>query len=90
MMAQQELFEAKKDTSTPKTLTAMVLKIMSDGKWRLPWEISNIILRDYSVRISDSSLTARLRELRSVKHGRHTVEKRSVDNSNAYEYRVVG
>jgi hypothetical protein len=88
-MEQLELLATRADHA-PKTLTAIVWKIMSDGKWRFPWEICGIILRDYKVRVSDSSLTARLRELRATKYGSHTVEKRKVDGSNAYEYRVVG
>lgn len=88
-MTQQLSLLEKVDETTPKSLDAIVLKIMSDEKWRLPWELCGIILRDYKVRVSDSSCTARLRELRSTKYGSHVVEKRKVDGSNAYEYRVV-
>lgn len=87
-MTQPSLFE-EKPTPNAKTLTAIVLKIMSDGKWRFPWEVSSIILSEYKVRVSDSSLTARLRELRGVKFGYYTVEKRRGEDSNAYEYRVT-
>ena len=88
-MKQLSLLE-KTAEAAPKNLTSIVLKIMSDEKWRYPWEVCGIILQDYKVRVSDSSCTARLRELRSTKHGGHTVEKRKGGESNAYEYRVVG
>jgi len=86
-MTQLSLLEPQIEPSA-KTLNALVLKIMSDGKWRLPWEVCGIILRDHKIKISDSSTTARLRDLRKAKYGGHTVEKRKVPESNAYEYRV--
>jgi len=88
-MTQPSLFDTQAEPSA-KTLNAIVLKIMSDGKWRLPWEVCGIVLRDYKLKISDSSCTARLRDLRKIKYGSHTVEKRKVPESNAYEYRVIG
>lgn len=88
-MTQPSLFETQAEPTT-KTLNGIVLKIMSDGKWRLPWEVCGIVLQDYKMKISDSSATARLRDLRKDKYGSHTVEKRKVSESNAYEYRLVG
>ncbi|CAM5998727.1 unnamed protein product [Sphagnum balticum] len=83
---QPSLFETQAEPST-KTLNGIVLKIMADGKWRFPWEVCGIVLQDYKIKISDSSATARLRDLRKEKYGSHTVEKRKVPESNAYEYR---
>jgi len=89
MISQPTLFD-ECPAPTVGTLTSIVLRIMDDGKWRMPWELCDIILRDYGVRISDSSCTARLRELRAVKYGNHAVEKRIREGSRAYEYRLIG
>lgn len=88
-MIQPTLFDDR-PAPTVGTLNAIVLRIMADGKYRMPWEICDIILRDYHVRISDSSCTARLRELRAAKYGSHTIEKRIREGSRAYEYRLAG
>lgn len=88
MMAQTSLFEERKAPSAG-TLNAIVLKIMSDGSWRMPYELCDIILTRHKVTISDSSVTARLRELRAAKYGNYNVEKRIRAGSKAYEYRVV-
>ena len=88
MSTQQSLFE-ERAAPTVGTLNAFVLDIMADGKYRMPWEICDIILLAYQIKISDSSLTARLRDLRAVKYGNHTVEKRIREGSRAYEYRIV-
>lgn len=87
MNAQPSLFDER---PAPTTLNAIVLGIMADGKWRMPFEICDIILREYKVRISDSSLTARLRDGRKAKYGSHNIEKRIREGSRAYEYRLVG
>lgn len=71
------------------TLNALVLSIMLDGIWRMPWELCNAIKRQTGTLISDSSSSARLRDLRKPKYGGHVVEKRIRYGSRAYEYRLV-
>jgi hypothetical protein len=71
------------------TLNAIVYGILTDGRWWMPWEISEIILRAHRTRVSDSSITARLRDLRKDKFGKHTIELRKRPGSCAYEYRLV-
>ena len=88
MSSQPSLFD-ERAAPTVGTLNAIVLEIMADGRWRTPWEICDIILLAYQIKISDSSLTARLRDLRAVKYGNHTVEKRIREGSRAYEYRII-
>jgi hypothetical protein len=88
MNGQPSLFDERKSPSVG-TLNAIVLAIMSDGKYRMPWEICGIILRDHKIQISDASLTARLRDCRKAQFGSHTVEKRIREGSRAYEYRLV-
>jgi hypothetical protein len=87
MIDQPTLFD-ERAAPTVGTLNAIVLEIMADGKWRMPFEICDIILRTHKLRISDSSCTARLRDARKAKFGNHTVEKRIREGSRAYEYRI--
>ena len=88
MNAQASLFEDR-PAPTVGTLNAIVLDIMADGRWRMPFEICDLILRLHRVKISDSSCTARIRDLKKAKFGGHSVEKRIRDGSRAYEYRLV-
>lgn len=71
------------------TLNALVLSIISDGKWVMPWEICERLRHEHQLRVSDSSVTARLRDLRKDKFGRHSIELRKRDGSRAYEYRLM-
>jgi len=92
MSAQNVLAFPEPENTTPaKTLTAMVLSILSDdpSRYWTPWELCDRILFVYKVKVSDSSATARLRELRGVEHGSHIIEKRIRDGSRAYEYRLA-
>src|SRR5689334_4744858 len=61
---------------------AKVKEIMSDGKW--------ITLRELADRVgcSETSASARLRDLRKPFCGSQTVEKRRVGDGGHYEYRV--
>ena len=74
---------------TAETLNAYVLAVLSDGQWYMPWEICAEILKTKGIRFSDSSCTARLRDLRKAKYGSHTIEKRRRQESTAYEYKLV-
>jgi hypothetical protein len=76
-------------TPTIGTLNALVLTIMSDGNWYMPWELCAEVKRRTGVLISDSSSSARLRDLRKAKYGGHIVEKRRRQESTAYEYRLT-
>ena len=69
------------------TLNGMVYELLrSSGDWWCPWEICNVIHNRYQVKISDSSATARLRDLRKPQYGAHTILKRKRPDSHAYEY----
>lgn len=74
------------------TLNSTVLGIMSRsmlrGEWLMPYEICDIILSYNKVRISDSSCTARIRDLKKAKYGGHIITKRIREGSRAYEYRI--
>ena len=87
MENQPDLFERKEPSIG--TLNAMVFSIMLDGSWRMPWEICNAVKARTQVLISDSSATARIRDLRKTRYGSHVIEKRKRVGSKAYEYRLT-
>ena len=87
MTAQRELaFPA--NAPTPGTLNERVLAILRDGGWMGPWKIQQRLLERYDVMASDSCITARLRQLRTARYGSHTILKRRVADSHAYQYRM--
>jgi hypothetical protein len=74
---------------TANTLNAWVLAILNAGRWWMPHELCQEIRRRHSIIVSDSSATARLRDLRKPRYGAHVIEKQRRANSSAYEYRLV-
>jgi hypothetical protein len=79
-------------TITPSivTLNGMIFMILrnSQEEWWMPWELIHAVRNKYDVLISDSSCTARLRDLRKAQFGAHNIEKRIREGSRAYEYRL--
>jgi len=81
-------FEVK-ETLSILTLNGMVYGILrQSGDWWAPWELCNAILSRHGVKVSDSSITARLRDLRKPRYGGHMIEKRRREGSKAFEYRL--
>jgi hypothetical protein len=80
---------AANNAPTSGTLNALMLEILADGQWIMPWEICEKLRYSWQLRASDSSVTARLRDLRKVEFGGHTIELRKRAGSRAYEYRLV-
>jgi hypothetical protein len=67
----------------------MVYDILrGSGEWWAPWELCNAILSRYALKVSDSSITARLRDLRKPQYGGHSIDKRRREGSAAFEYRI--
>ena len=71
-----------------KSLVDMVRTLLKDGRWWCPWELCDEIRRTRSIRVSDSTVTARLRDLRKPEYGAHKVEIRKRHGSKAFEYRM--
>jgi hypothetical protein len=71
------------------TLNALVLAILSEGNWIMPWEICERLRRNRKLQVSDSSITARLRDLRKDQFGKHVIELRKRAGSRAFEYRLL-
>jgi hypothetical protein len=81
-------FEQKAEPSL-MTLNGMVYKLLKDsGDWWTPQELCRAILNRHDLMISDSSATARLRDLRKPSYGAHNIVKRKREGSRAYEYRL--
>jgi hypothetical protein len=72
-----------------KTLNQMVLERLQSGHWLTPHQICDSFAYFEDVWISDSSCTARIRDLRKPQYGSHTIEKRRREGSNAFEYRLT-
>ena len=66
----------------------MVKVLLSRGIWMTPWEVCEEVWRTRGIRMSDSSATARTRDLRKQAYGAHTVLIRRRSGSKAYEYKL--
>ena len=73
---------------TANTLNRLVLDILRAGDWWMPHELCANIKGWHGLMVSDSSITARLRDLRKPSYGAHVIEKRIREGSRAYEYRL--
>jgi len=73
---------------TKDTVNAAVLDILrKENVWWTPYYLCDRLIED-EIYISESSTTARLRDLRKPRYGAYTIEKRRIENSSAYEYRL--
>ena len=71
--------------SKQATQIRRVRNLMLDGRWRTLWDIQDEI---GSPRASETSISARLRDLRKSEHGGYAVERRLI-RPGTYEYRVL-
>jgi hypothetical protein len=85
----QDTFNFEPKGPTTGTLNSWVLSLLAAGRWYAPWELCREIQLRYLTMTSDSSITARLRDLRKPRYGAHVIEKQRRANSSAYEYRLV-
>ena len=82
-------FEAAQAGPGAGTLNFMILALLKfNPRWFMPWELCEAMQKLYDLRISDSSCTARLRDLRKPQYGAHNIEKRRREGSTAFEYRL--
>jgi len=68
-----------------KRLTGQLLRVyalMSDGKWRTLSQISK------EAQGSEASVSARLRDLRKERFGKHRIDRRRV-TGGLYEYKLI-
>jgi hypothetical protein len=81
-------YEAGRAAPNIKTLNGMVFTLLCAGDWWMPHEICANFKGWMGVMASESSITARLRDLRKPLYGSHIIEKRRRENSTAFEYRL--
>jgi hypothetical protein len=72
-----------------KTLNGKVLRLLRDHQWWTIWDICDTILAQNAILSSDASISARVRDLRKPRFGCHLIEKRRIENSSAFEYRLM-
>lgn len=77
-----ETFEHDRDSVRLSRQLYSVLDLMRDGKWRTLREIAT------KTNNPESSISARLRDLRKPRFGAHTVEREYV-NQGLYRYRLI-
>jgi len=72
-------------------LVDRIRKVISRGPlfWFTPQEIIRELLAEYGELVSDSSVTARCRDLRKPEFGSFTVNSRKRSGSRAWEYQLV-
>ena len=74
-----------------KTNVQIVKEVIDQGSlfWLTPQEIQAEILVRHNLMISDAAITARMRDLRKEKYGKHEVACRPRDGRRSYEYQLV-
>jgi len=66
-----------------------VLYLLGDGRWWTVPELTRSVARLVGRTVSDSSTTARLRDLRKPKFGGHLVQSRRRNAGGSFEYRLA-
>ena len=87
----REYFDFNAEPLSIKILNGQVLRYLRIRKsgWWEPCELVAKVLTETGTMVSDSSITARLRDLRKPRYGAHIIEKRKREGSRAYEYRLA-
>lgn len=78
-----ETYESDLDHGRLATQLAAVRLLMSDGEWRTLDDISLIVSGTIQ------SISARLRDLRKEKFGKHIVDRRRAAGNGLFEYRLI-
>ena len=69
------------------TLTEAVRRVMQEADWITPYQVQRAVEQLTGTWHSDSSVTARIRELRA-EFG-YEVERRKMDGARSFQYRLV-
>jgi hypothetical protein len=78
-----DTYEADFDQVRLNRQLAAVLSVVKDGEWRTLRDIAEAIQEP------EASISARLRDLRKRRFGRHTVERRRLGKGGTFAYRLV-
>lgn len=67
-----------------------VFETMKDGRWRTIEAIVELLRANFHIDATDRSVSARLRDFRKERFGRHTVNRRGVPASRGlFEYQLL-
>ena len=81
-------FDEERDEERLRTQLTCVKEIMADRKWRTLSSIQAALLVQYGKKGSEAGISARLRDLKKPQFGSHKMEKRRVNGSGYWEYRM--
>ena len=88
MMIEQTTLSFELADPSVSTLVDMVRTILTRGAWVTPWEICDEIYRTRGIRVSDSTSSARIRDLRKAEYGGHRIAIRRRQGTKSYEYKM--
>lgn len=66
----------------------VVRMAMKGGHWVTPYELQRTIQDKFGHRMSDASVTARLRDLRKTRYGGYQIDRRPREGTRSFEYRL--
>ena len=78
-----ETYNAVLDADRLTALADRVFDLMRDGKWRTLAEIKQVTGG------SEGGIGARLRDMRKIQYGSHTVDRERVKDSGLWQYRLT-
>lgn len=84
-----ETYEPAKDSARLSTQLECVLWLLRDSRWWTLPDLTASVARLMSKKVSDSSVTARIRDLRKERFGSHEIDKRRRNTGGTWEYRLV-
>ena len=79
-------FEIAEESVTSQV--EMVRLLLSRGGWLSPFEVQEEIWRTRGIRVSESGISARIRDCRKEEYGSHNVLIRRRAGTKFYEYRI--
>lgn len=66
----------------------MVRTLLSQNRWLAPFELQEEIWRTRGLRVSESGISARIRDCRKAEYGAHHVAIRRRSGTRFYEYQI--
>jgi len=70
------------------SLVDMVRTLLSHNRWLAPFELQEEIWRTRGIRVSESGVSARIRDCRKAEYGAHIVLIRKRSGTRFYEYKL--
>lgn len=84
-----DTFNAKRDSAALTRQLDEVRSVMLGGGWHTLAELSETVSKALGIKATEASVSARLRDLRKLKHGSYNIEKRARANTKRlFEYHL--